>query len=248
MRSHRQRAAVASCLIAILCWGETVPIRASNCRSHESYESIVHGGYVGGDGKVHYEVSYESNVTGDQIDIFHQAMNYWNARSDETGIWLDDVSGNYAGDFRFKKRPPGTGYCADYIRESSDIFYDELQMSWAPNNPDIAARLYAHELGHALGLDHKGYGSIMYDGNALQTCEQKGYDMGDVTSDDASDVRDCAFAAHEGHDYGPPPSYFWEDWQPSCWWLWYTVEYWRCNSEFCWFDYAEDIPWDYYCW
>lgn len=252
---HQQRRLAAQlCLTAVLCYGNLASTYASNCREFYSDEAVRIGGHVGSDGYVHYTIGYSSEVASAQIEAMQRAINLWNSRTATTRTVFDEIGYSGGGDFEFVGRSPGTGFCTGYVRQGSVIFYDMGQMGWAGSDLDAAAGLYAHELGHGIGLDHKGYGSIMYDGNALQTCEQKGQDIASagVTQGDASDAHGCAYDDHQDVTYGPPPAYFWQDSYQSggqtCTAVWYTTEYYHCDSEQgCGLDHDDTVLWALYC-
>ena len=129
--------------------------------------------------------------------------------------------------------------CAEYSSGTSNIRYSEANMAWASTDTAMAARVFAHEIGHGLGLVHHGAPgeSVMVEGNPYMGCDEVAEDvLSDPTSADGEDARGCAAAAHATYTLGPPPAYWWQQYDP-CYELWFREEYWRCDAETCWADY-----------
>jgi hypothetical protein len=101
-------------------------------------------------------------------------MNQWNATASTSGIWLED-SGGSGGDFLVSPAP-GIGACAQYVPGSSRIQYEPSNMAFAASDRAPATTIYAHELGHALGLVHHDGWSIMNEpdviGGGLRECRR----------------------------------------------------------------------------
>jgi hypothetical protein len=242
----QRRRSVSCVLVAVVVLGGMRQVGAENCRSTSSGESIRWSGWVGEDGKVHYTIGYASGVSSAHIGAFQHAINQWNLHSDDSGIVLEETSGVPDIEIRVNNEisPPA---CAGYEQYGSYIWFSPAYMAFVVNYPETAATIYAHEIGHALGLAHHSGNTIMNTalfpaGTCLSAAESQVPNT--VQYDDAMDARDCAYAAHADHTYGPPPAYFWEQWPPSCYVLWYTEEYWRCHDDYgCWLDFLIDIPW-----
>lgn len=222
----------------------TAQLRA-NCRGTlNPQESVRYGGYVGGDGKMHFTIGYAGNVPGFQIEAVQNAINQWNSVSDTSGIVLEETGGS--PDIYIQKNSFMMEGCAAYNPASSSIQYSEANMAWANGgNPALAGRVFAHEIGHALGIDHKSGPSVMVEGSSYMNCLDVATELlSDPTSGDAEDARDCASNAHSDYPFGPPPAYWWEQFNP-CYELWFREEYWRCDAEVCWLEYWIDYPWGY---
>ncbi len=228
---QRRRAAVSVCAIALLCYGHMQTALADNCRGTIPGDSIRSSGYVGTDGKVHYTLAYASGVTSEQIDAFHDAINYWNTWSGTSGIVLED-SGGSGGDF-VVKAVAGISTCAEYVPGASIIRYEPSSMAFASFDRPMAAFIYAHELGHALGIDHHGGWSVMNEPQWPGDCYHEAQTQAPQTvqESDASDARGCAFAAHQGLTYGPPPAYVWQQDFTTCSVWYYTEEHYTCDSD-----------------
>lgn len=209
--SHRRRGWTLTAVVSVsLIVGQVRHLGAANCRGTVVGDAIRTGGYVGSDGKVHYRVGYGPGVTAAHIGAIQHAMNMWNDEANITGIVLEEVTSG-SPDFRFQPNTsPNPGGCARYMEGGSYIWYSPSYMAFAVTDTQLAGRVYAHELGHALGLHHKGGYSIMLEPPpGVQTCyDGAQYLPSAVAGGDASDVDDCAHAAHAATRYGPPPSYF----------------------------------------
>lgn len=108
--------------------------------------------------------------------------------------------------------------CAEYVSTASSIWYSPKTMNWVTDptvwlNYDTEwllkhetdhvgqefkalVRIYAHELGHALRIDHKDKkiagDSVMIEGE-LTDCRTKGlHIIKDIQTRDAEDARECA--------------------------------------------------------
>lgn len=130
----------------------------------------------------------------------------------------------------------------------SYVEFNESLMAFAVHEPQLAGRIYAREFGHALGLDHKGAGSIMNTAaHGTQTCRQGAQQLvTSVWNEDAADAHDCERAAHANTPYGPPPSYFWQEWFPTCQTIWLREEYWVCPDG-CFLDFIIDLMYSTNC-
>jgi hypothetical protein len=183
-----------------------VPGKTDNCRPRMNpTESLRLGGYRTPDGKLHFKVVYEKNVQKIQKQAFQEAMAMWNRQSDVTRIVLEDGAPGDS-DFELRRGAPASRRqvealtCASYEPDGSYIWYSESAMDWVgpdPSTVHAAARIYAHEIGHALNVDHKEGLTVMREGNTQKYCEHLGsVILADVQPADADDVRDCAHPMH----------------------------------------------------
>lgn len=71
-------------------------------------------------------------------------------------------------------------------------------MSFAADFPFLAVKVYAHEIGHVLGLDHSKDGSLMDETPYVGTgdCKIGAENAKDLGSDLALAALHCAFAIH----------------------------------------------------
>jgi hypothetical protein len=107
--------------------------------------------------------------------------------------------------------------CAEHVSAGSFIWYSPTGMNWLMSMPAdwltsdidflfvydpeflILARIYAHELGHALGINHKTTGvSVMRGGDKGIPCREVGLSVvADIQPDDLLDARHCACNARQ---------------------------------------------------
>jgi hypothetical protein len=156
---------------------------------------------AGTDDIVRYTVFLNSKDTV-QIAAFTLAMDMWNSRSELTGVKFEKTSDKKTAQLQFQKgqqsNNPGDRACAAYDPASSLIWYTAGQMRWAADSPRTAAKVYAHELGHALALCHlprEGHStSIMHDGPEQEMdCQKVAEDeLGDISLVDAQNAQICA--------------------------------------------------------
>jgi hypothetical protein len=156
---------------------------------------------AGQDGLIRYTVFFNSRDTA-QVTAFTLAMGMWNCYSSVTGIKFERTEDKRKAHIQFQEgkesNNPANRACAAYDPGGSLIWYSQALMEWARSSPQIAARVYAHELGHALALCHfprKGKASsIMHEGPERETdCRRVAeYELTDVQIADAESARDCA--------------------------------------------------------
>lgn len=221
-------AAVTAALIAILvaatelatpgsaaAAGQTrpaTPTTRDNCRTTMNpTESLRVGGYRAPDGKLHFRVVYDDNVDVPQRMAFQRAMTMWNRYSAVTRIVLKESAARDA-DFRVRRGAPALrsavrhSTCASYESNGSYFWYSETGMEWVLADLGAAARIYAHEIGHALNLAHKDGYSVMREGTTVDNCYELGSStLAEVQPADAEDVRRCAHAMHVGERPAQPP-------------------------------------------
>lgn len=155
----------------------------------------------GNDGLIRYTVFFNSKDSS-QIAAFILAMDMWNRFSSVTGIRFEKTENKKKAHLQFQagkeSSNPANRACAAYDPGGSLIWFSEPLMRWAGSSPKIAARVYAHELGHALALCHlprKGaVSSVMHEGPEKETeCREVGEtELTDVQLTDAELVQMCA--------------------------------------------------------
>jgi hypothetical protein len=144
---------------------------------------------LGGDereGMVRFRIALDtaSGVEPLHWKAFLEGMKMWNLYSEVTRFSFEVSTPANGVDFWFRRGAPKhmkkrkelekTG-CAGYASPGSVIWYSPENMDWVKGEADIpaAARIFAHELGHALNLCHYGdVLSIMREGNAAESCQQ----------------------------------------------------------------------------
>lgn len=99
--------------------------------------------------------------------------------------------------------------CAEYVSRGPYIWYSRKMMNWMTQPSDWPnrsveyllgndykfvgmARIYAHELGHALNIDHKAGISVMRE-NKNRECQELGMSiLADIQPEDVWDAQRCA--------------------------------------------------------
>jgi hypothetical protein len=177
-------------------------IKAAVCRpTVNDLEALLRGGYVG-DGLVHFRIGYDHDVEALQKQAFHAAMEMWNRQSHISKFVFEDTH-TADIDFRLQRgasvlhknhKQLDIDKCASYLPAGSFIWYSRFNMTWVSDShiPD-AARVYAHELGHALSLDHNPNSPLMRKGNTGTVCRDLGVSiLRDLQEEDARRARICA--------------------------------------------------------
>lgn len=245
----RKRYSVASivCLAQLTVYAGTPS--AQVCRETVSGDSVRTGGYLGPDGKVHYTIGFDWGVPEEQKHAWRLAMNMWNDLAETSGLVVEETG--YAADF-WVGYYSGLPACAAYTEGSSTLRYNPNAMAFAATEPGVAAQIYSHEIGHALGLAHHGGNTVMAEPwFSIGSCYDGGASMvpNAPTWDDAQEARECAYTAHGNWTYREVPVDYWEYPGPYCHEYWYTEEYWYCHDDYgCWYEYSIDYLYYYYCW
>ena len=190
--------------------GQAAPDKAApagNCRGAiNPAESVRFGGYRSNDGKLQFRIAYDRSVTPFHEEAFQKAIAMWNRYTDLTGIVLEDRTRGDA-DFRVqlgappRRRGVESTTCASYESNGSFIWISALAMTEIVQARDVqaAARIYAHELGHALNVRHKTGQSVMVEGDPQAGCLDLGTKiLTEVQRADAEDVLKCAHSVHGG--------------------------------------------------
>lgn len=156
--------------------------KLDDCRPTVADEGLLRG-YLR-DGYVRLRIEFEHDDSLHK-QAFQLAMARWNSQSDVTGFMFEEATLNMLSDIRVRKidQPPAATAqgasqaeedCATYSNQGSFIWYSPANADWLQTKADIpaAASVYAHELGHALGLTHKPADSpsLMRKGNKKMLC------------------------------------------------------------------------------
>jgi hypothetical protein len=155
----------------------------------------------GKDGLIRYTVFINTDDRS-QIDAFVLAMDMWNCYSSVTGIRFDRTLDKEKAHLQLQRGKesddPLNRACAAFEPVGSYVWFAAPLMNWAGSSPKIAARVYAHELGHALALCHlprkKKASSIMHKGpeHEEKDCRKVAKtQLTDIQLSDAELVRMC---------------------------------------------------------
>jgi hypothetical protein len=178
-------------------------------------EALVKGGYVGSDGKVVFTFGFEPKADPIQQDVFRKAVDQWNDLSHMTGIVLKQGASVSSADIKFgegsidyhpdQKTPKK--YCGKHDPNDSSVRYHPSNMNFAAKFPFLAVKVYAHEIGHVLGLDHSKDGSLMDETPYVGTgdCQIGSEKAKDLGPDLALAALHCAFAIHYRNRNRPVP-------------------------------------------
>jgi hypothetical protein len=194
----------------------------TNCRPKLHPDEGLLRGELRGD-FLHFRVGYVGKVDPLHWAAFKAGMAMWNRHSHITGFVFEEAASPADADFRLEAGAPAVPpnakegdpieetSCAGYRTDGSHIWYSLTNTTWLTRDTDIpdAARIYAHELGHGLNLDHKTFGtSVMHEGNKGSDCRDlAGVILADVQDSDASDAHRCGCAIRlkaRGQDPSPP--------------------------------------------
>jgi hypothetical protein len=177
--------------------------RQAVCRQKvNDLDALLRGGEVR-DGLVHFRIGYDHDIEPMQKQAFQAAMETWNRLSHVSGFVFEDTR-TADIDFRLQRGASvldrnheqlDKDKCASYMSAGSFIWYSRLTMTWVESDSQVpnAARIYAHELGHALNLDHNPKSALMRKGSTGTACRDLGISiLGDLHEDDAGRARTCA--------------------------------------------------------
>jgi hypothetical protein len=159
----------------------------------------------------HFRVAYVGELDSGHRKAFQDGMAMWNRHRYVTGFAFEDatstkdVDSTTDVDFRYiaglPPVPPDAKKgetvektsCAGFGPAGSYVWYSLTNSKWA-NDPG-AARIYAHELGHGLNLDHQqalGVPSVMREGDTGSDCRILAKDvLADIQSSDAINAFIC---------------------------------------------------------
>jgi hypothetical protein len=194
-----------------------------DCRLRSADEGVLRG-YLR-DGRVHLRIRFEEGVDPLHTQAFQAAMAMWNRWSPLTGFVLDEATVDMLPDISLRKieNPAATAQggqqdakvnCATYANQGSYIWYSPTNAEWLKNEADLpaAARIYAHELGHALGLAHQPVDktSIVRGGDPNALCRDVAKALPDeVPKFDAENVYRCGCRLRlfsQGQNPAPSPA------------------------------------------
>jgi hypothetical protein len=180
-----------------------------SCRPRMHPEEGLLRGELRGD-FLHFRVGYVGKVAPLHKAAFKAGMAMWNRHSHITGFVFEEAASLEDADFRLEAGAPAMPpnakedepieetSCAGYRTDGSHIWYSTTNTNWLMRDTDIpdAARIYAHELGHGLNLDHKTFGSsVMHQGDAGSDCRDlASVIIADVQESDANDAHRCGCA------------------------------------------------------
>jgi WD40 repeat protein len=144
---------------------------------------------------LYFTVAYR-DVDTRQRQAMQLALRMWNAHSETTGFAFEESNEIRKADVLLSSRRQAssrTTACVAYEPAGSLIRYVDRLMSWVEPGGDIrAARVYAHQLGHALGLMHLPGDSVMREGpESERSCREVATTLPDITASDALRAREC---------------------------------------------------------
>jgi hypothetical protein len=182
-------------------FGPGDPKPTLGCKSDvDKGDSLLRGGREI-NGLVHFRIGYDSKVDDLQKQAFKLAIRMWNKHRETTKFVFEDTSTG-TPDFRLVEGAPQPELerdeCAGYMSEGSYIWYSTLNMSWVTRETHLeaAARVYAHELGHALNICHKSASPLMRAGELNEPCEVRAaIVLPDIPEDDVRDAWICGLGA-----------------------------------------------------
>ena len=124
------------------------------------YSGVANVGWIDPNtGIRHVKWSYPSNSTADMNQRIDDAMGLWNAKTSTTNIVFDRVDSGYT-DLSFDFDDSGLqGVCGGFDDSSRTIHIDPRMRTAASSSyySQVTGSV-AHEVGHALDLDHDGNG------------------------------------------------------------------------------------------
>ena len=143
-------------------------------------EGILRG--VLRDGFWRFRVGYVGKIDAAHRRAFKEGVAMWNRHSHVTGFMFEDATSKTDVDFRLIAGAPAgqpdakagdpieKTSCSGFKPPGSHVWYSTMNSDWADDAD--AARLYAHELGHGLNLDHwlELSDSVMHEGDSGMDC------------------------------------------------------------------------------
>ncbi|MCU1265870.1 MAG: hypothetical protein JWM21_2188 [Acidobacteria bacterium] len=146
-------------------------------------------------------------------DSLANAISQWNALTSTTHVVFEPPSANSSATIEFKPttNPDDTGLCAAYHPSNDRVFYNLGFVQRAQNSVADAATVFAHELGHFLGMDEAGtnpsQATIMNNPvvGPTTTCPSASVPTTTVQSGDATKAFECTNSSQTANGH-PIPS------------------------------------------
>lgn len=236
LSSFRQsRTASFLSLVATLTFLSERLLQAQYCRGSEvANEWVAQGGYLAADNTIHYTIGFNSNVPQAVRDAVADAMQRWNDYSGVSGIVLEEAAGSPDLYISGSSNGAVTGNCAAFQTGASAIYYDENDYEpWVSGDPDSAAVVMTHEIGHFLGLGDANVGANTIMAQGYAPCHE--YASGQIarapTYYEANGAGTCIRTYHENNSYWYPPSDV--QYQPgpgTCLDYWLVSYWYSCTS------------------
>ena len=141
-----------------------------------------------------------------------KAVNQWNGVTSTTHVVFEPAPAGTSATIQFKQSsdPEETGLCAAYRPSDDRINYNAAQEQRSANNSDDGATVFAHELGHVLGLDEAGTNptnaTIMNNPfvGPTTTCESATVPTKTVQAGDANQGYNCVNSAQTANGHPLP--------------------------------------------
>ena len=206
-------------------------------------------GLIGTDGKRHVKVKAH-NFGGAALTALSAACDKWNALSNTTGI-VFEISNDWGHVLVIEESDPNlTLGVAAYSFDEAFIYADPAVISAAGSYPDELARLWAHELGHYLGLDDNNgdSGDLMYQCHVAGVVNCVASRTQEPSSANATKVASCLqhiqnaeLSSGSYYDYGQEPDTQNEDYVCDITWL--KTDHYHCSGTSCtyWYTSSEVV-------